>query len=570
MCDGGRKTSPLLLLLLVLAGACYGYDSGGQCEPIQLTLCKDLGYNMTRMPNMVGNDIQDADTQTRSFSPLIQYKCSSRLKFFLCTVYAPMCTEKVDVLIGPCRTLCESVKERCHPIMSKLGFPWPEALNCSKFPAENKSPHMCMEGPDETATPRGAHSLPVPRRPGPHLGPRPGYHGPRLAGASPASPCQHYVRPSYFYYVNRTGRCARSCAADVAFSQEHKQFAETWVASLAVPCLASTLFTVVTFLLDSAHFKYPERSIVFLSLCYSLTSAGHVLRLAVGREGVSCQLEAQYNVPILIQEGLGNANCAIMFVLLYYFGSASALWWVMLTVTWFLAAGLKWSHERIQQKSTYFHLVAWGLPALKTAAILVLQAVDADELTGSCYVGNQNLDTLLGFVLIPTFVYLVAGISFLLAGFRAIFRDRGQVVRSRSNDRLEMLTMRIGIFGIIYTVPATCVLAALVYEYTSRQLWLTHHNVHPNVEILMLKIFMNLIVGIIGGLWMMSLQPCKVWRHSLRRFKKRPVPPYLERVPTTCPHHPPPPEPAPRPTLHYSRHSRDSRDAWRSGGETQV
>ena len=54
----------------------------------------------------------------------------------------------------------------------------------------------------------------------------------------------------------------------------------------------------------------------------------------------------------------------------------------MLTVTWFLAAGLRWSHERIQQKSTYVHLLAWGLPALKTAAILVLQAVDADELTG--------------------------------------------------------------------------------------------------------------------------------------------------------------------------------------------
>ena len=62
----------------------------------------------------------------------------------------------------------------------------------------------------------------------------------------------------------------------------------------------------------------------------------------------------------------------------------------MLTVTWFLAAGLRWSHERIQQKSTYFHLLAWGLPALKTAAILVLQAVDADELTGESRGGRLS------------------------------------------------------------------------------------------------------------------------------------------------------------------------------------
>ena len=161
------------------------------------------------------------------------------------------------------------------------------------------------------------------------------------------------------------------------------------------------------------------------------------------------------------------------------------------------------------------------------------------------------MQTLLGFVLVPAFVYLVAGISFLLAGFRAIFRERGQTVRSRSVERLEMLTMRIGIFGVIYTVPATCVLAALLYEYTSREQWLTQLDVHPNVEILMLKIFMTLIVGIIGGLWMASLQPCQVWRRSLQRFQKRPVPPYLERVPTSCPHyHSGSLKPAPRTSRH--------------------
>jgi hypothetical protein len=51
-------------------------------------------------------------------------------------------------------------------------------------------------------------------------------------------------------------------------------------------------------------------------------------------------------------------------------------------MSWFLAAALRWTHERIQQHSSLFHLAGWGLPAAQTIAVLVLQDVDADELTG--------------------------------------------------------------------------------------------------------------------------------------------------------------------------------------------
>jgi len=51
-------------------------------------------------------------------------------------------------------------------------------------------------------------------------------------------------------------------------------------------------------------------------------------------------------------------------------------------MSWFMAAALRWTHERIQQHSSLFHLAGWGLPATQTIAVLVLQDVDADELTG--------------------------------------------------------------------------------------------------------------------------------------------------------------------------------------------
>ena len=56
--------------------------------------------------------------------------------------------------------------------------------------------------------------------------------------------------------------------------------------------------------------------------------------------------------------------------------------WVVLTVTWFLAAGLKWGNEAIEQKSPYFHGVAWSIPAALTIAVLITSKIEGDVLSG--------------------------------------------------------------------------------------------------------------------------------------------------------------------------------------------
>lgn len=45
---------------------------------------------------------------------------------------------------------------------------------------------------------------------------------------------------------------------------------------------------------------------------------------------------------------------------------------------WFLAAGLKWGHEAIENKSHLFHLVAWAIPALQTISVLALAKVEGE------------------------------------------------------------------------------------------------------------------------------------------------------------------------------------------------
>ena len=231
----------------------------------------------------------------------------------------------------------------------------------------------------------------------------------------------------------------------------------------------------------------------------------------------------------MIQEGLENTNCAIVFLLLYYFGTASSIWWVVLTLTWFLSAGLKWGHEAIQRHSTYFHLAAWAIPAIHTIVVLVMRVVDADELTAMCYVGNQRQNTLLGFVIVPQLVYLLVGTSFLLAGLVNLFRIRRHVRNDGvKTEKLEILMVRIGIFSVLYTVPATCVVACQIYEYLNREHWhrpLSLAEIYqdgtdaridgairtPSIEIFMLKIFMSLVVGITSGMWVWSSKTLHSW-----------------------------------------------------------
>lgn len=43
--------------------------------------------------------------------------------------------------ISPCRSLCESVRDSCAPIMSCYGYPWPEILRCDQYPADQL---MCI------------------------------------------------------------------------------------------------------------------------------------------------------------------------------------------------------------------------------------------------------------------------------------------------------------------------------------------------------------------------------------------------------------------------------------------
>ncbi|XP_008139695.2 frizzled-9 [Eptesicus fuscus] len=506
------------------------------CQAVEIPMCHGIGYNLTRMPNLLGHTSQgEAAAELAEFAPLVQYGCHSHLRFFLCSLYAPMCTDQVSTPIPACRPMCEQARLRCAPIMEQFNFGWPDSLDCARLPTRNDPHALCMEAPENaTAGPAEPHKglgmLPVAPRPARP----PGEAAPGLGGGG--GTCEN---PEKFQYIEKSRSCAPRCGpgVEVFWSRRDKDFALVWMAVWSALCFFSTAFTVLTFLLEPHRFQYPERPIIFLSMCYNVYSLAFLIRAVAGAQSVACDQEA--GALYVIQEGLENTGCTLVFLLLYYFGMASSLWWVVLTLTWFLAAGKKWGHEAIEAHGSYFHLAAWGLPALKTVVILTLRKVAGDELTGLCYVASMDAAALTGFVLVPLSCYLVLGTSFLLTGFVALFHIRKIMKTGGTNtEKLEKLMVKIGVFSILYTVPATCVIVCYVYERLNMDFWRLRATEQlcspasvpggrrdcslqggsvPTVAVFMLKIFMSLVVGITSGVWVWSSKTFQTWQSLCHR-----------------------------------------------------
>ncbi|XDA85098.1 hypothetical protein R6Z07M_014862 [Ovis aries] len=154
---GGRAPTmpqgPGSLLLIVLAShCCLGSARGlffGQsdfpykrsnCKPIpaNLQLCHGIEYQNMRLPNLLGHEtMKEVLEQAGAWIPLVMKQCHPDTKKFLCSLFAPVCLDDLDETIQPCHSLCVQVKDRCAPVMSAFGFPWPDMLDCDRFPQDN-------------------------------------------------------------------------------------------------------------------------------------------------------------------------------------------------------------------------------------------------------------------------------------------------------------------------------------------------------------------------------------------------------------------------------------------------
>ncbi|PAA69990.1 hypothetical protein BOX15_Mlig029369g1 [Macrostomum lignano] len=433
------------------------YDQKQECMVLQSKVCTDLPYNRTNFPNILGHQTQeDADREIESYKALINVKCSSTLKLFLCVLYFPVCNV-LRAHLKPCRSLCEENRRKCEPVMLRFNFGWAENLRCDQFQyySENK---LCI---NDNSTDNQRDSQPVEK-------------------SLLTFKCPDILQPGRLKSNPiKIGRsevsCSLPCNTTFFASQEQRRFARHWVLVWAVVCFLFTLLSVITFLLDRTRFQYPERPFVYIIMCYCMMSAVYITGYGLG-DSVSCATNP--NNPnatrVLVRGTNQNTPCAILFMVEYFFMMASSLWWLILTFTWLLASSFQWAQESISNLAHYFHFLAWAVPAAMTITLLILGEVEADSLTGICFTGITNRDILLGFVIIPNSIFLLLGVVFLLIGFASLIKIR-RFVKSQSGGRtekFEKLIMRIGFLGALYIVPAFVTLGIWTYEAAEMPNWM--------------------------------------------------------------------------------------------------
>ncbi|KER27267.1 hypothetical protein T265_05670 [Opisthorchis viverrini] len=356
------------------------------------------------------------------------------------------------------------------------------------------------------------------------------------------------VPPSFDFRIRMEGGqvipdCGIPCNEFLFSDSSSRRFSRLWIGLWSCLCAASTLFTVLTFLIDMPRFQYPERPIIFLSACYLVVALTYVAGFILNDK------------------------------------MASAIWWVVLTITWYLAARCHWAHEAISRNAQYLHFAAWAVPAAKTIGILALGKVDGDPLSGVCFTGLTDPVILRIFLIAPLCLYLVIGTGFLFAGFVSLFKIRTIIKTGGSKtDDLEKLIMRIGVFSLLYIIPAIVVIACYFHESRMSEKWmLTWYTTEvcrmvdpyqltdsvcpthlrrlvetngaarlrqvtagqgsansgeailakwsamdkPEFELFMIKYLMTLIVGITSGIWIWSGKTLLSWQRFFSRLCRR-------------------------------------------------
>lgn len=496
----------LLVVLASLSNPC------ASCGPEEITpppnaSCKNIStqspycghlYEQSYYSSDIGVVTGNIDGYLRSGTNRSLQTCSRYFELHVCLSVLPVCRGTSDATLQlrlPCQDLCRQVSVDCSGELAD-----PICLfNCDKFPETD-----CVGLQDEIVT---ENVLPLSPTPTPTA----------IPSVSPSG------TPSPL--VNETQTHCPS-ESQTYFSDEAKRFAKGWVTFWSILCFLSTLVTLLTFCLDTSRFQYPWRPVVYLALSFHIHTWGYFFAFIVGSDNVTCP-----DGTFVETEGKWtwlHTPCILVYGLLYYTMMSAFLWWLILTLSWFLSSTYKWTNEAISQFSLFYHTAAWMLPLILTITLLVARVVSADELTGTCFIlrtktRSSFLALLLGIIL-PLSVILLLGSLFIIIGFVGLLQIRRFMVhrgKERESVILEKLMIRIGVYVAMYIIPAAVLIACFIYEIDTRPHWHTLSDPcedcsRPNTGAFMVRIFMFLLIGILTGAWIWS-------RKTLQSWKKLPV-----------------------------------------------
>ncbi|CAO1389654.1 unnamed protein product [Diamesa tonsa] len=535
----------LLLMIKTIQAMPSMNDLNGKdkCERITITSCNELQYNHTMMPNSAGHmNVIEADDMINSLGPLFETvsPCSRQLRFLICSSLFPFCSDEIARPVLACRSACEKVKLECweDPVVRSL---WPSFLDCDILPQPNKQ-ELCMQMPatiiqDETIITNNSSDTAITNDVNENnnnkyqLNHQPSFWKKLTQShqiynkmqVSTLSTC-----PQNFT-LNEKGNCAFKCGTDAFYTIHQKKVIETCILVFSVLCFIFTLFSLITFWTESTRFKFPERPVLFLTLCYNLLSICYLGKIFyqkstlpgsdefndldfVDRSGIS---SIKTN-DLSVNQCSVNSQCLAYFIIMNYLIISASFWWLVFGLCWWLSTSKQWSAEALERKSGSFHVLAWLVPLASPIAALLFGAIKTNELTGMC--------TAPGFTEIPSFILLVSGAVFILLSAKSLKSLRS----SWKNNKLSQVMSRILMFGTIFAIPATVAVVLMFFDndYDLPACLPGEICSQPEKRFINISIFRyacQLIGGLMSGVWVWSKKTCLSCRKKIATVQYAPT-----------------------------------------------
>ncbi|XP_046396716.1 protein smoothened isoform X2 [Ischnura elegans] len=452
------------------------------CEPLEQTAClgAKLPYEHTSS-GLVEDALSQAEARERihEWEQSLRWvpRCWAVVQPLLCALYFPRCDNSSVHL--PSQEMCRLVMGPCRIVRMHFGE-WPDFLQCANT---TKFPPMCKNDLREV----------------------------RFNGSGRGCPHPLVSTEDKNSWVEGVEGCGVGCDPPLFPSDEQAQIRNLlgWAGSI---CAAFNLFTVLTFLIDwRAANRYPALVIFYINLCF-LVSTGGWLAQFVGsgaRKDIVCRKDGTLRMS---EPSAGeNLSCVIVFVLVYYFLMAGIVWFAILSYAWHISfRALGKVRERVDQRGAYFHLAAWSLPLVLTIAAMALGEVDADGLTGICFVGRtspfprppsppssttQSSYSTFGsslayaqvaqdrggtptsravFLLAPVVIAVAVGGFFLTKGLVTLVRLRltsKDLISERAGARIREAIVRLALFSAFALLFAILTLVCHAYQMQNRDKW---------------------------------------------------------------------------------------------------
>lgn len=112
-------------------------------------------------------------------------------------------------------------------------------------------------------------------------------------------------------------QCAPPCP-NMYFKSDELEFAKSFIGIVSIFCLCATLFTFLTFLIDVRRFRYPERPIIYYSVCYSIVSLMYFIGFLLGNSTACNKADEKLELGDTVVLGSQNKACTILFMFLYF------------------------------------------------------------------------------------------------------------------------------------------------------------------------------------------------------------------------------------------------------------